>query len=169
MPDSLVTHGPRLSLPEVKSHLADLDRFEKKYQHLMDGINNNLELNSTFGHLQRKVKQIEEEAAKDPQLEKEPLLFLLRDVEELDNKLEKGIIKHCEKGIENFRNVYHDFEKKTSDGEFRRLLKQCKSKGDEFIKAKKASWETVSPLVRGFWDSRKEVQRRGHRIGVQPS
>ena len=73
----------------------------------MDGINNNLELNGTFGHLQRKVKQIEEEAAKDPQLEKESLLFLLRDVEELDNELEKAIIKHCEKGIEDFRNVYH--------------------------------------------------------------
>ncbi len=27
------------------------------------------------------------------------------------------------------------------------------------MKAKKASWETVSPLVRGFWDSGKEVQR----------
>ena len=73
----------------------------------MDGINNNLELNGTFGHLQRKVKQIEEEAAKNPQLEKEPLLFLLRDVEELDNELGKGNIKHCEKGIENFRNNYH--------------------------------------------------------------
>ncbi|KAL9633449.1 MAG: hypothetical protein Q9204_003394, partial [Flavoplaca sp. TL-2023a] len=75
--------------------------------HLMDGVTKNLELNGTFGHLQRKVKQIKEKAKIDPQLENEALLFLLRDVEELDNELEKGIIKHCEKGIENFRNNYH--------------------------------------------------------------
>ncbi len=73
----------------------------------MDGVTKNLELNGTFGHLQRKVKQIEEEAAIDPQLENEALLFLLRDVKELDNELEKGIIKHCEKGIEKFQNNYH--------------------------------------------------------------
>ncbi|KAL8845290.1 MAG: hypothetical protein Q9176_000460, partial [Flavoplaca citrina] len=63
----------------------------------MDGITKNLELNGTFGHLQRKVKHIEEEAAIEPQLENEALLFLLRDVEELDNEVEQGIIKHCEK------------------------------------------------------------------------
>ncbi|KAL8890744.1 MAG: hypothetical protein Q9215_002122 [Flavoplaca cf. flavocitrina] len=107
MPDSLVTHGSKLSLPEAKSHVANLDRFENKYQHLMDGITKNLELNGTFGHLQRKVKHIEEEAAIEPQLENEALLFLLRDAEELDNEVEQGIIKHCEKGIENFRNNYH--------------------------------------------------------------
>lgn len=32
MPDSLVTYGSRLSLSEVKSHVANLDRYEKKYQ-----------------------------------------------------------------------------------------------------------------------------------------
>lgn len=73
----------------------------------MDGITQNLELNGKFGHLQRKVKQIEEMAAIDSQLENEALLFLLRDAEELDNELEKGIIKHCGKGIENFRNDCH--------------------------------------------------------------
>lgn len=73
----------------------------------MDGINKSLELSGTFGHLQRKIKQIEEEAAIDPQLENEALLFLLRDVRELDSKLEKGIIKYCEKGVENFRDDYH--------------------------------------------------------------